>query len=141
MPKRLSNKTLSVNHYKSLCRVGKYKVFSCPGYRGSARISGQMAKDLAPILQFEVEKLEHYYQISGQMAKVPRFGSDFYNLSRGELEHHYELTLRGKSAPNWLRILQFEEGKSEHHYECGDLYSNNKEDFYCLPFSWLSVSR
>ena len=50
--------------------------------------------------------LESLAAFGGQVAKVPLFVSDFYNLR----------------------------GKSEHHYECEDLNFNKKEDFdiYCL---------
>ena len=44
------------------------------------------------------------------MAKKPRFGSDFYYLRGRESEHHYKLTLHGRSALIWLRFLQFEGG-------------------------------
>ena len=61
----------------------------------------------------------------------------FLQFEVEKLEYHYEMTLCGKSTPIWLRFLQ--EGKSEHHYDCQNLYVNNKEDFYCLLFSWSSV--
>ena len=61
------------------------------------------------------------------VAQVAQFGSDFYNS-----DHHYELTLHGKSARIWLQFLEYEGVKSEHYYECEDLYFNNRGDFLLI---------